>query len=65
MSLEAIKSGGSFTEVWWIFKERVSIYSKNRVKPNVCLFLSFVCTKIDLCLFARKKIPSMIKRFRH
>lgn len=38
------------------FPKRKSVYipraERNRI---VCLFLSFVSTKIDFCLFARKK----------
>lgn len=54
-SLEAIRFGRKLHRCLVNF-QRESIYSKSRVKQNVYLLLFFVNTKIDLRLFARKKI---------
>lgn len=56
---------GIVSQMFGEFSQGIHLYSQSRVKQSVCLLLFFVCIKIELCLFAKKKFSSMIKRFRH
>lgn len=67
LSLEDIKSGGKASQMFGDFPKRESEYTPRAEcdRMNVCSVLCFVGTKIDLCLFARKKFSSVIKRFKN